>query len=46
MSSRNRHAQELREQTATQDSTAIQDSAAENCSQKILVKRCEHYVIR
>jgi len=34
MPSRNHHAQELREQTATQDSTAIQDSAAENCSRK------------
>jgi len=35
MSSRNRHAQELREQTATQGS-AIQDSVAKNCSRKIL----------
>jgi len=46
MSSRNHHAQELREQITTQDSNAIQGSAAESCSQKILVKRCEHHLIR
>jgi len=37
MCSRNRHSQELREQTAKQDSNChdvIQDSAAENCNRK------------
>jgi len=38
MSSTNRHAQELREQTATQHSkTAMQDSATEIVVEKILV---------
>ena len=36
MSSRNRHAQELREQTPRKTQSAIQDSAAENCSRKKL----------
>jgi len=39
MSSRNRHAQELCEQTATYDKTQtdMQDSATENCSQNTLM---------
>jgi len=34
MSSRNRHSQELREQTTTQDSNCHKDSAAQNYSGK------------
>jgi len=37
MSSRNRHAQELGDKLPRKTQTTMQDSATENCSQKILV---------